>query len=63
MSTPITVQVRRGEVVEATHRVHAVAVRAGAVVEQAGDAGRVAYLRSSAKPFQALPLVCARDDR
>ena len=32
MPTPITVQVRRGEVVEATHLVHAVAVRDGAVV-------------------------------
>ena len=62
MSTPITVQVRRGEVVEATHLVHAVAVRAGAVVAEAGDPDRVAYLRSSAKPFQALPLVRARDD-
>ncbi len=30
--------------------------------EQAGAADRVAYLRSSAKPFQALPLVRARDD-
>ena len=59
---PIEVSVRRGGVVEATHVVHAVAVRDGAVVEQAGDAERVAYLRSSAKPFQALPLVRARDD-
>jgi L-asparaginase II len=59
---PIRVVVRRGDVVEATHVVHAVAVRDGAVVEQAGDAARVAYLRSSAKPFQALPLVRARDD-
>ena len=59
---PIAVIVRRGEVVEATHIVHAVAVRDGAVVEQAGDAERVAFLRSSAKPFQALPLVRARDD-
>ena len=59
---PIIVSVRRGDVTEATHVVHAVAVRDGAVVEQAGDAGRVAYLRSSAKPFQALPLVRARDD-
>ena len=59
---PIEVIVRRGGVVEATHVVHAVAVRDGAVVEQAGDAERVALLRSSAKPFQALPLVRARDD-
>jgi L-asparaginase II len=58
----IRVIVRRGDVVEAMHVVHAVAVRDGAVVEQAGDADRVAYLRSSAKPFQALPLVRARDD-
>ena len=45
-----------------SHVVHAVAVRDGAVVEQAGDPERVAFLRSSAKPFQALPLVRARDD-
>ena len=59
---PIRVEVRRGDVVEATHLVHAVAVRDGAVVEEAGDTGRVSYLRSSAKPFQALPLVRARAD-
>jgi L-asparaginase len=59
---PIEVIVRRGAVVEATHVVHAVAVRDGAVVEEAGDSNRVAFLRSAAKPFQALPLVRARDD-
>ena len=59
---PIVVTVRRGEVDEARHVVHAVAVRDGAVVEEAGDPNRVAFLRSSAKPFQALPLVRARDD-
>jgi L-asparaginase II len=59
---PIGVSVRRGGVVEATHAVHAVAVRDGAVVAEAGDPGRIAYLRSSAKPLQALPLVRARDD-
>jgi L-asparaginase II len=58
----LRIVVHRGDVDEATHLVHAVAVRGGAVIEQAGDAGRVAYLRSSAKPFQALPLVRARDD-
>ena len=42
--------------------VHAVAVRDGAVVAAAGDAGLVCYFRSSAKPFQALPLARARDD-
>jgi L-asparaginase II len=59
---PIEVIVRRGTVVEAIHVVHAVVVRDGEVIEEAGDPGRVAYLRSSAKPFQALPLVRARDD-
>ena len=59
---PIEVIVRRGGVVEATHAVHAVVVQDGAVVEEAGDSNRVAFLRSSAKPFQALPLVRARDD-
>ena len=59
---PIRVVVTRGGVVEATHTVHAVAVEKGAVVAAAGDPGLVTYLRSSAKPFQALPLVRARDD-
>ena len=59
---PIAVTVRRGEVDEARHVVHAVAVRDGVVVEEAGEPARVAFLRSSAKPFQALPLVRARDD-
>ena len=59
---PISVQVRRGGVAEATHVVHAVAVREGAVVAEAGDSGRVCFLRSSAKPFQALPLARARPD-
>jgi L-asparaginase II len=59
---PIVVRVRRGEVVEATHVVHAVVVQDGVVVEEAGDSGRVCFLRSSAKPFQALPLARARED-
>jgi L-asparaginase II len=59
---PIAVSVRRGEVVESRHVVHAVVVQDGAVVEEAGDAMRVAFLRSAAKPFQALPLVRGRDD-
>ena len=59
---PIVVEVARGELVESEHRVHAVAVQGGAVVEEAGDAGRVAFMRSSAKPLQALPVVRARPD-
>lgn len=59
---PISVAVRRGAVVEALHRVHAVAVRGGALVAEAGNPQLVAFMRSSAKPLQALPLVRARDD-
>jgi len=59
---PIDVVVQRGTVVEARHRVHAVAWRDGAVVEHAGDPSLVSFLRSSSKPIQALPLVHARDD-
>jgi L-asparaginase II len=59
---PISVAVRRGEVVEAVHRVHAVAAKDGEVVSSAGDPGLVTFLRSSAKPFQALELARSRDD-
>jgi L-asparaginase II len=59
---PIVVEVTRGEVVEARHVVHAVVVRDGRIELSAGDASLVAYLRSSAKPIQALPVVRARPD-
>jgi L-asparaginase II len=59
---PIRVLVRRGGVTEARHVVHAVAVRAGTVVAEAGDAALLTHMRSSAKPLQALPLVRAVAD-
>jgi L-asparaginase II len=59
---PILVEAIRGAVVEARHRVHAVAVADGAVVATAGDASLVTFFRSSAKPIQALPTVRARPD-
>src|SRR6059058_1783865 len=62
MSEPIVVEVRRNRVVEARHRVHAVAVRSGEIVASAGDPELVCFMRSSSKPLQALPLVRARDD-
>jgi len=58
----IVVEVRRDGVVEARHRVHAVAVRDGEVVASSGDPELVCFMRSSSKPLQALPLVRARDD-
>src|SRR5205823_6622059 len=62
MAEPVIVEVRRNGVVEAVHRVHAVAVRGGEVVAAAGDPAQACFMRSSSKPLQALPLVRSRDD-
>lgn len=59
---PISVTVRRGPLVEATHRVHAVVVENGRITESAGDPSLVTLYRSSSKPLQALPLARERDD-
>ena len=58
----IAVEVVRGQVVEARHHVHAVAVSDERAVVAVGDPGLVTYFRSSAKPIQALPLVRLRSD-
>jgi L-asparaginase II len=58
----ISVAVRRGSAVESRHRVHAARVRDGEVVEAWGDPGLVTYMRSAAKPLQALALVRAYSD-
>jgi L-asparaginase II len=62
MTEPLRVAVRRGEIVECIHEVHAVAVRDGSIVAEAGDPALVASLRSSAKPLQALPLARAYEN-
>ena len=54
----IRVTVRRGDVVEATHRVH-VATTDG---ESWGDPSLAFFLRSSSKPIQAIPFVEGYDD-
>ena len=59
---PILVDAVRGDVVEARHRVHAVAVSNGKVVASAGDFEHLTLFRSSAKPVQALPLARMRPD-
>lgn len=59
---PIIVDATRGGVIEATHRVHAVAVSGGEIVESCGDSFLVTHLRSSAKPIHALTVVRARPD-
>jgi len=62
MAEPLSVAVTRGEIVESIHRVHAAAVRDGAVVAEAGDPQLTSSLRSAAKPIQALLLARARED-
>ena len=59
---PIRVVVRRGDVVEAVHRYHTVAVQDGKLLAAAGDPELVTLVRSSAKPFQAFELLRSRDD-
>ena len=62
MAEPLSVAVRRGEIVESVHRVHAVAVQDGKIVAEAGDPSLSTSLRSSAKPIQALLLARAYQD-
>lgn len=57
-SAPVAVEVYRGETAESFHRAHlVVADGAGNVVASVGDPDLVTYLRSAAKPFQAIPLI------
>lgn len=52
------VEVRRGGIIESRHRGHIVAIEPdGNVVAYLGAPHTVTFLRSSAKPFQALPLL------
>jgi L-asparaginase len=53
----INVAVARGSLVESRHLVHAVVVRDGEVAQAWGDPDLVSFVRSAAKPLQALPLV------
>jgi L-asparaginase II len=62
MAEPIRVTALRGDTEESWHRVHAVAVREGILVASAGDPALVTFMRSAAKPIQALPLARARKD-
>jgi L-asparaginase II len=52
------VEVRRGSIVESRHRGHLAAVDGdGRLVASLGEPETVTYMRSSAKPFQAVPLL------
>lgn len=55
---PLCVRVWRGDEIESVHRVHAAVVDVGeGLVRSHGEPRRRAFLRSSAKPVQAIPLV------
>jgi L-asparaginase II len=52
------VEVKRGSITESRHRGHVVAVEPdGSIVASLGFPSTVTFLRSSAKPFQAIPLL------
>lgn len=54
----LSVEVWRGDEIESVHRVHAVVADAdGHTPRTYGESGRRAFLRSSAKPVQAIPTV------
>jgi L-asparaginase II len=55
---PILAHVLRGERIESAHRGHGAAVSGdGRLVASAGNPDVAVYLRSAAKPFQAMPLL------
>src|SRR5262249_16852913 len=52
------VEVWRGEIVESRHRGHLIAVEpSGKSITELGSPDAVTYVRSSGKPFQALPVI------
>jgi L-asparaginase II len=56
----VLVEVWRGPIIESLHRGHLIAVDgAGKTIAQLGDPAAVTFIRSSAKPFQAIPLVAS----
>lgn len=60
MASDPHVRVERGDRLESAHRIHGVAADAdGTRLANLGDPERGLYLRSVAKPFQALPLVAS----
>jgi len=54
----LVIQARRGDAIESLHRVSvAVVTEGGELVARSGDPTFPTFLRSAAKPFQAMPLV------
>lgn len=58
MSTPFRLEATRGGIPESVHRVSVAVVDGqGRLVAESGEPALVAFWRSAAKPFQALPMV------
>ena len=56
----VLVEVWRGPIIESLHRGHLIAVDGdGETVAELGDPATVTFIRSSGKPFQAIPLVAS----
>lgn len=61
---PVLARLLRGGRVESAHRGHAAAVvESGRLVASSGEPDTAVYLRSAAKPFQAMPLLEAGGER
>lgn len=55
---PINIEFWRGDIIESVHRAHyCVSDNTGEILEQGGDPNLVTYLRSSAKPLQAMAVI------
>ena len=57
MKPPVLVNAYRGGILESRHQCAVAAWEGGRTVLALGDVGRPVYMRSSAKPFQALGFV------
>ncbi len=58
MPSEILANVIRGETVESIHRGHLIVIDGGGnVIASMGDPSTVTFIRSSAKPFQAMPFI------
>ena len=56
----VLVEVWRGPIIESLHRGHLIAVDGdGKPIAELGDPEAITFIRSSAKPFQAIPLVAS----
>ncbi len=58
MKSPLEVRLKRNSIIESIHRVHAVVTDSkGRVLLSAGNPNYKTFIRSSLKPFQALPFI------